>query len=146
MPFCKICMILTRLWKVCRYRRLRRSRRRGHCNGVHPLVSYLSLRRKVRKRLSARKQADKEVTVAYWSVILEVLREMNQFDSKSPPSSSLGGREEMPGRDMTRSLPRLDAWLCDASLCARRNEMKHPRSASNLQGGEKLCGRCRKQY
>lgn len=42
-------------------------------------------KRDVRKRLSARKQADKEVTVAYWSVILEVLREMNQFDSKSPP-------------------------------------------------------------
>lgn len=42
-------------------------------------------KRDVRKRLSARKQADKEVTVAYWGVILEVLREMNQFDSKSPP-------------------------------------------------------------
>lgn len=42
----------------------------------------------------------------------------------------------MSGRNKTWSLPLLQAWLCDALVCAQGNEMKYPGSTSNLQGGE----------
>ncbi len=63
---------------------------RGHYSGTYPrflFISAVKVRKTRReKRLRVRKLADdKEVTIVYRSVVLEVVREMNQFVSKSSP-------------------------------------------------------------